>query len=472
MTNWLPDLQASDGPLYVRIADQIEQAISTGMLASGSKLPPQRNLAYDIGVTIGTVSRAYTMVRERGLVSGEVGRGTYVLGSAQDNDPAAVDPVSAKLVGTRAANAPPGKLRFDTTAATDVGQSGVVTDMLTDICREQPNEISSYTRNFPVQWLEAGRRWLKRDDWQPAIESIVPTLGAHAAVIAAVSVITAPGDRIVFEHVTYSQVSRGTALIGRQTVLVESDAHGVIPEDFERVCVQQHPKLAFLMTSGQNPTLSIMPEERRRAIAAIARRHNVFLIEDNLYGGTVDAGIPLLAEIAPDRTFLVGGLSKSVAAGVRGGWIACPPHLAQRVRIAHKMVSGGLPYLLAELGARLVLSGMADAIRTKVSAEVEAREAHAREIFAGLDFNSHPRVPFLWLKLPDPWLSGTFRQAAFAEDILIDDEDEFKAGRSERTFYRVRIGLSSPDSRADVVAGLQRLRRLIAHGPTGYDSPA
>ena len=118
-----------------------------------------------------------------------------------------------------------------------------------------------------------------------------------------------------------------------------------------------------------------------------------------------------------------------------------------------------------------MLSGTADAIRTKVSAEVEAREAHAREIFAGLDFNSHPRVPFLWLKLPDPWLSGTFRQAAFAEDILIDDEDEFKAGRSERTFYRVRIGLSSPESRADVVTGLTRLRRLIAHGPTGYDSP-
>lgn len=472
MTNWLPDLQASDGPLYVRIADQIEQAISTGALASGSKLPPQRNLAYDIGVTIGTVSRAYTMVRERGLVSGEVGRGTYVLGSKEDADPAAMDPVSARLVGTRAANAPPGKLRFDTTAATDVGQSTAITDILTDICREQANEIASYTRNFPLQWLEAGRRWLKRDDWQPAIESIVPTLGAHAAVIAAVSVITAPGDRIVFEHVTYSQVSRGTALIGRQTVLVESDAHGVIPEDFERVCVQQHPKLAFLMSSGQNPTLAIMPEDRRRAIAAIARRHNVFLIEDNLYGGTIDAGIPLLAEIAPDRTFLVGGLSKSVAAGVRGGWIACPPHLAQRVRIAHKMVSGGLPYLLAELGARLVLSGMADAIRAKVSAEVEAREAHAREILAGLDFNSHPRVPFLWLKLPDPWLSGTFRQAAFAEDILIDDEDEFKAGRSEKTFYRVRIGLSSPENRADVAAGLLRLRSLIAHGPTGYDSPA
>jgi len=473
MTNWLPDLQASDGPLYVRIADQIEQAISTGALIAGSKLPPQRNLAYDVGVTIGTVSRAYTMVRERGLVSGEVGRGTYVLGSPPEGDNfAANDLVSARLVGTRATHAPPGKLRFDTTAATDVGQSAAVTDILSELCREQPNEIASYTRNFPPQWLEAGRRWLRQGDWQPALESIVPTLGAHAAVIAAASVITSPGDRIVFEHVTYSQVSRGTTLIGRQTVLVESDAEGIIPEDFERVCVQQHPKLAFVMSSGQNPTLSIMPESRRRAIAAIAKRHNVFLIEDNLYGGTMETGIPLLAEIAPDRTFLVGGLSKSVAAGVRGGWIACPPHLAQRVRIAHKMVSGGLPYLLAEVAARLVLSGTADTIRAKVSEEVRAREAHAREILASLDFNSHPRVPFLWLKLPDPWLSGTFRQAAFAEDILIDDEDEFKAGRSEKTFHRVRIGLSSPESRDDVVHGLTRLRRLLEHGPTGYDSLA
>lgn len=472
MTNWLPNLQASDGPLYVRIADQIEQAISTGALASGSKLPPQRNLAYDIGVTIGTVSRAYTMVRERGLVSGEVGRGTYVLGSNANENPAAIDPVSARLIGTRATNAPPGKLRFDTTAATDVGQSAAITEIVSAICREQPNEIASYTRSFPADWLEAGRRWLGHGDWRPGMDSIVPTLGAHAAVIAAVSVITAPGDRIVFEHVTYSQVSRGTALIGRQTVLVESDAYGVIPEDFERVCVQQHPKLAFLMSSAQNPTLATMPEDRRRAIVAIAKRHNVFLVEDNLYGGAADNDIPLIAELAPDRTFLVGGLSKSVAAGVRGGWITCPPHLAQRVRIAHKMVSGGLPFLLAELASRLVLSGTASAIRAKVSEEVTAREAHVREIFAGLDFNSHPRVPFFWLKLPDPWLSGTFRQAAFAEDVLIDDEDEFKAGRSEKTFHRVRIGISSPENRQDVVAGLTRLRRLIAHGPTGYDSPA
>ncbi|MCY1306505.1 hypothetical protein D9M70_563690 [compost metagenome] len=157
---------------------------------------------------------------------------------------------------------------------------------------------------------------------------------------------------------------------------------------------------------------------------------------------------------------------------MRGGWVACPPHFSQRIRIAHKMVSGGLPFILAELCARLVLSGSANILRAKGIEEIRAREAIAREVFDGIDFSSHPSVPFLWMKLPEPWLSGTFKQAALQEGVLVDDEDEFKAGRSEKTFYRVRIGLSSPESRADVVTGLSRLRRLIAHGPTGYDSPA
>src|SRR5688500_8536845 len=83
MTNWLPDLSTGAGPIYIRLADRIENDISQGTLPAGTKLPPQRDLAYDIGVTIGTVGRAYALVRERGLVSGEVGRGTFVLGERQ-----------------------------------------------------------------------------------------------------------------------------------------------------------------------------------------------------------------------------------------------------------------------------------------------------------------------------------------------------------------------------------------------------
>ena len=443
-----------------------------GHLVDGAKLPPQRNLAFDIGVTIGTISRAYALLHERGLVSGEVGRGTYVLSRKDITAQAANDPVTIGLSGSRPFTAPPGKIRFDSTAAPDIGQSAQLARLMAEIGTECSSEIASYTRSFPDHWYEAGARWLSYGNWRPSPEVIVPTLGAHAGIMAILTAITNPGDRIIFEHMTYSQVSRAVGLVGRRTALVESDGDGIIPEDFERVCVQQHPKVAFIMSSAQNPTLATLPFDRRKAIADIAHKHSVWLIEDNLYGAMDKKEIPLIAELAPDRTFVVDGLSKAVAAGVRGGWVACPPHFAQRVRVAHKMMTGGLPFLLAEICARLVMSGAADEIWQACRREINAREAEARKILSGHDFRSNTDIPFLWLKLPEPWLSATFKNAALNEGVLIDDEDEFKAGRSEKTSHRVRIGFSSPESLNEVTNGLKVIRGLLDNASAGYDSVA
>ena len=170
--------------------------------------------------------------------------------------------------------------------------------------------------------------------------------------MAVIAAMTAPGDKIAFEQLTYSSISRSANLIGRRSVVIGSDEHGADPEDFERLCAQQHPKLVFLMPSLHNPTLTIMPVERRAAIAEIARKHNVWLIEDSIYGALLDEQPTPISRFAPERTFHVGGLSKTVAAGVRGGWVSCPANFAPRVQIAHKMVTGGMPFLLAELAAR------------------------------------------------------------------------------------------------------------------------
>jgi DNA-binding transcriptional MocR family regulator len=470
MTNWLPDISSGSGPVYIRVADSIETAISHGVLGPGAKLPPQRNLAYDIGVTIGTISRAYALVHERGLVAGEVGRGTYVLDRSNSQPIQQIDPITQALSGTRGIDAPPASIRFDTTAAPDIGQGEIIGQLFADISRDRGTEISSYSRNFPSSWYQAGQIWLSRNGWVPAVENIVPTLGAHAAAIAVISAVTSPGDKIVFETLTYTQVSRAARLLGRRSILVDSDDQGIIPDDFERLCQQQHPRLAFLMPTAHNPTLTTMPEARRKAIAAIARRHSVWLIEDDIYGGMTEDPNTLLASIAPERTFLVSGLSKAVTAGLRGGWVACPPHFAQRVKVTHKMTTGGLPFILADTGARLVLGGHALALRSKAVEEIRAREAIARDTFAGFEFQSHPHVPFLWLKLPEPWLSGTFKNAALAAGVLVDDEDEFKAARTEKAYYRVRVAFSSPQRREEVAAGFAILRRLLENGSASYDS--
>lgn len=467
MTSWLPDLSQGAGPLYTRLAERIEDAIADGTLPPGAKLPPQRDLAYDIGVTIGTVGRAYALVRERGLVSGEVGRGTFVLGREQSPG---IAPVTspATLVGLR----PPaiaGKLRMDSTSAPAVGQSEAIEKLAAQIIRSYPIEVSDYARVWPVSWQEAGSRWLACGDWTPPPESVVFTNGAHAAIMAVIAATTAPGDKIAFEQLTYSPISRSANLIGRRTVLIDGDDEGALPEDFERLCAQQHPKVAFLMPSLKNPTLAIMSSERRRAIVDVARKYNVLLIEDALYGELLTEQPAPTAALAPERTFHVGGLSKTVSAGLRSGWVSCPANFQARVQVAHKMMTGGTPFLLAELAAQLVLTGEADTIRDQVRRELEGRESIARQSLVGLDFASHRVAPFLWMKLPEPWLSTTFKNAALAEGVMIDDEDEYKPIRTDRVYHRVRISFSHPPTRQDVHSGFSTLRRLIDTGNAGYD---
>ncbi|WP_421925361.1 PLP-dependent aminotransferase family protein [Neoaquamicrobium sediminum] len=465
MTNWLPDLSHGTGPLYTRLADRIEADIGRGVLPPGGKLPPQRDLAYDLGVTIGTVGRAYAVLRERGLVNGEVGRGTYVLGENEST----TSPQAAPFGGTRGAIPGEDKLRMDSTAAPEVGQAPIVGEFSREIVRRHPDAIVNYVRAPTPDWLEAGGRWLATGGWRPSPETIVPTLGGHAAILAVIAAVTAPGDRIAFDQLTYSSVARSANLIGRRILSIGADGNGTDPGDFERLCAQQHPKLAFLIPGLHNPTLTVMPENRRREIVEIARKHNVWLVEDAIYAALLEDQPVSIAELAPERTFHVGGLSKTVAAGVRAGWVACPPHLAPRVQVAYKMLTGGNPFLMAELAARLVLSGQADAIRSRVAAELQLREKLARDLLAGHDFASHDHAPFLWLKLAEPWLSGTFRQAAANEGVLIDDEDEFRSGRTEQIYHRVRVGFSSLP-RTDAEDGFNRLRSLLDNPMAGYDS--
>ena len=311
MTSWLPDLSHGSGPLYLQLADQHRKGHFRRRAAPGTKLPPQRDLAYDIGVTIGTVGRAYALARERGLVSGEVGRGTFVLGRDVEQDNS--HPPVAGIEGQRPH---PGR-----TAArqADHGQHlgpghrpgrGDRHGLPDEIARDNPDKIVDYTREWPLHWREAGSTVARRRRLGAGPQSVVPTVGVHAAAMAVIAAMTAPGDKIAFEQLTYSSISRSANLIGRRSVVMRTDAFGPDPEDFERLCAQQHPKLAFLIPSLHNPTLAIMPTERRREIAEIARKHNVWLIEDSIYGALLDEPPTPISAFAPERTFHVGGLSK------------------------------------------------------------------------------------------------------------------------------------------------------------------
>jgi DNA-binding transcriptional MocR family regulator len=493
MTTWIPHFERTGAPIYVEIADAMQRDIDTGRLKPGEKLPPQRNLAYDIGVTIGTIGRAYALARQRGLVTGEVGRGTYIRngggiggvfgstpsqpstlpGYAKTEREALTESGLSSDVVERSGTPPaPGKLRLDSTSASEVGQAGIISGILSDVMGDFPDRTTDYIRSLKPEWQQAGQRWLSTPHWTPDLNGIVPTMGVHAGMMAVIAAQTSPGDRIAFESLTYASLARSANLIGRQAIAVPMAEHGMDLDAFEHVCANQHPKLVVIIPTLQNPTTAIMPADQRERFAAVARKHNVRIVEDNIYGVRLEGAPPPIASFAPDITFHLSGLSKAVAAGIRAGWVSCPPGFTGSIPVAHKMITGGMPFLLAETAARLVLSGAADAITAQVRAEISGRLDIVKQIFQGHDFLSHPNAPFIWLKLPEPWRASLFVAAAREAGMLVDGDDEFRFSQAHESLHRVRIAFSTLPGRDNMQAALTRLRNLMDAGPSGHDTYA
>ncbi|PRD41098.1 GntR family transcriptional regulator [Phyllobacterium phragmitis] len=468
MTNWIPDITGFKAPKYIAIADAMDRDIDAGILKPGARLPPQRELAYGLKVTIGTISRAYALATERGLIAGEVGRGTYVLARAEQQS-IALQGSDFRGARVEASPALAQALRMDSTAGVNVGQSQIIGPMLAQVFIDEPHRANDYTRTISDEWREAGAAWLATGGWRPALDTIIPTTGALSGVENVVAAITAPGDKIAFEDLTYSALARGAALIGRRAIKVRGDEEGLDPDDFERVCARDHPKVLVVIPTLNNPTITIMPEENRRRIAEIAHRYNVWIIEDNIYGEALDDAPPPFAHIAPERTFHVSGVSKLLSAGLRAGWLSGPPGFANQITNAKKLMTGGLPYAMTEVTARLVLSGEAARLKAAVLREIRLRGEIAREILAGHRFASHPRSPYIWLTLPDPWLPGTFKNAALEAGVAIVEADAFKVGQADRVCHCVRAAFSLLKTQADVRHGFTILRQLLDNAGAGFD---
>src|SRR5690606_11217412 len=102
-------------------------------------------------------------------------------------------------------------------SAPDVGQGDIIGKITSEIASEHPDKIIDYTRSWPQDWREAGARWLAADGWKPDSQTVVPTVGVHASAMAVIAAMTAPGDRIAFEQLTYASIPRSANLIGRRS---------------------------------------------------------------------------------------------------------------------------------------------------------------------------------------------------------------------------------------------------------------
>ncbi|HWW26169.1 MAG TPA: PLP-dependent aminotransferase family protein, partial [Caulobacter sp.] len=366
-TAWLRHVRAGGGrPIYLALVEALETAVREGELQPGDQLPPQRAVADQLGVDFTTITRAYGTARDRGLVEGAVGRGTFVRHRVLDNEAGLID---------LSMNLPPppqgvslAALLKETTAAI-LDRTDVATLMAYHAGPGTPGQRA------------AGAGWLRSTLGPIGPERIVISPGAQSALTAILAMIATPGAGLVVEPLTYPGIIALAARLGLRLISCPVDAEGFLPEALARLCAEQRPAAVYLVPTTRNPVATTMDLARRREIAVVVGASDAWLIEDDPYSRLLDSPLPALASLAPERTFHIATLSKTLSPGLRTAFVSAPTAvMAERVaETLHATALMGSP-LTTAVAIRWIRDGTAERILAGVRREARARRAVAAEV--------------------------------------------------------------------------------------------
>ncbi len=437
MTIWSPRLVQSDAPLYRRIADQLAQDVERGILLPGSRLPTQRELAKRLGVTVVTVTRAYSEAAERGLVESTVGRGSFV----RETHELAPSPEAELDLSTNVIHG-----AVPTMSAALAARIGAALMM--------PYGIGAGTerhRSAGISWIAHARK-----DAHPS--RVAVTAGAQQAIFLAFASLLAPGDVVLTEEVTYHWVKSVAELLHVKVEGVAVDRHGMLPDALAKAARRRNAKAVYITPTIHNPTGALMHEKRRRELAETVDHHGLFVIEDDVYGFLVTDAPPALSSFIPERAFFLTGLGKSVAPALRIGYLLAPAALMPRVESLLNANSLFTSPVLAEIAASVIEDGTAARLAAGRRESIALRSRSARRILGRHAGGADERSPHLWIPLPQRWTSERFAAAASARGVRVASAAQFATTKNMPNAVRLSIG--APANIGELDAALRVVESL------------
>lgn len=447
-------------PKYQAIADELAQSILSGQMAVGEKLPPQRDLARRLGVTTGTVSRAYSHLERQGLATARVGDGTYVraLEKTQTHLSSEIHDSLIDLAHNIAI--PTEEVQALQKAFEELSASP---QTLRQALSYQPETGLRRHR-------EAGAQWLQRFGTTGSWNRVMITNGAQHGLTCILSTLARPGDVVLTETLSYPGLQALARMMRLQLIGVEMDAEGMLPQALEQMARTLGAKLVFCSPTLHNPTSSTMSIARRSDIAAVARRCSLLVIEDAVHAAAQTSPLPTLSTWLPEQSFLLSSFSKVLAPGLRVGFLEAAPVWLDKFAAFMRADCWMVSPLLSEITTRWIEHGTIESLIGLQRQATGARLACARKILEGLDFKTEPEYPLLWLPLPEPWRAGQFSAALRQAGVLVRTADHFAVGRSPAP-HAIRISMNAPLSIDQLAVGLNRLKALLHSPPSAPMDP-
>lgn len=439
---------------YKTLVDSIATRIREGRLAPGTRLPTHRELAAKEGLALVTASRVYAELEAMGLVSGETGRGTFVREALLPRNLDATQHLAAAGMMDLNFNYPslPGQTDLLRSALRQLAAAGDLEALL----RYQPPGGRMHERAIVA-------RHLARHGLHASAEQVAIVSGAQHGLAVTATALLQPGDVVAVDALTYPGFKAVAEANRLELTAVPSAGQGPDLDALAAVCKQRHVRAVYVMSTLHNPLGWVMDATRRKQLVRIARRHDLLIIEDAAYAFLATNPPDPIATLAPDRTVYVSCLSKSVATGLRVGFVAAPAPWLEKIARAIRATTWNTPALMTSMACSWLEDGTVQRLEAQKRRDAATRQAIAGDVLDGLRTIRHPASYFVWVPLPDEVRADKIVKALSDERISASTAEPFATTPQVPHALRLALGSVELDTLRRALGTVKRVIRDQAY---------
>lgn len=401
-----------------------------------------------------TVSRAYEELIRRGLVSGEIGRGSFVQTHRKEPDPPYLPERLGEVIDLSILKPVCEPVHLDK-----------MKEALAWLAQELPaSSALSFRPNvvFPRHRAVAVE-WLRLCGMTTSPLNVNLTNGATAGMTVALMSVAPPGSTVATEAIGHHTLVPLATYLGFNLKGLPIDKDGLVPEALDEACGEADIRAVFVQPSVINPTATLMSERRREEISAVARKHDIAIIENDVLGPLVEGRAPPIAAFAPERTLYVTSFTKITVPGLRIGYLAAPDRYVAAVANRHLVSNWMATPMVAEIASKWVTDGTAMELVRWQRRALQRRQLIATEVLSGVDYRSNRDALHVWLPLPGERTEEAFVSQARLQGVAIAPGSSFRISDAPwQPAVRISLGSTTQD---ELRSGLSVIAKLLLADP-------
>ncbi|EXF93554.1 GntR family transcriptional regulator [Pseudomonas fluorescens HK44] len=434
---------------YKQVVDAFAANIRGGHLPPGTRLPTHRELAAREGIALVTATRVYAELEVMGLVSGEAGRGTFVRETSLPPGLGIDQHAVASGFLDLNFNYPslPGQADLLRTALRQLASAGDLEALL----RYQPHGGRQHERASVARHLQS--RGLEVSD-----EHVLIVSGAQHGLAVTVMGLLQPGDVVATDALTYPGFKVLAQTHRIELAPIPAAGHEPDLDALERLCKSRRVRAVYTMPTLHNPMGWVASLDWRQRLVRIAREHNLLIIEDAAYAFLAENSPAPLVTLAPEITVYVSGLSKSVATGLRVGFVCAPTHWVPAIERTIRATTWNTPGVMTSIACGWLDDGTVGRLEVEKRQDATRRQLIARNVLCGLPTIGHPSSYFIWLALGEEVRADQVAMALMRQQVSVSTAEPFAT--SANVPHAIRLALGSVPLEA-LEEALETVRRVV-----------